>query len=161
MQNRQTIESHSSYLTNKRLQMLMYMIDTLGPAASNSLLPHDIMAYYNAIEQVYINTTELLEEDDFNKCEGLRTRYNKILAIMDEYPQTQNTRTSRLLLSTTKEFNHTLISGLQRREYFFRMATKQPKGLKNMNFFSQSIFGGGKIEDTESETGGEIPGSED
>jgi len=137
---RSTIESHGSYLTNQRMTLLFAEIDRLALQSANSLSFPTINAYYNAVEQVYLNVTTILGNTD--EIEKTREKYNRVMNLINSHPKAQTRNAVDLMLKITKQFNHQVVKGLQALDYFFRVGSRQQKGLKNIKFFDESIFGG-------------------
>lgn len=147
-QPRNTIESHSSYLTNRSITAWFQLIDYLGFAAANSLRFRDINSYYNALEQIYLGRiVKILPDDTVEEIEKIRVSYNKLLSFLEQNPKARSMGALKLLLEFAKKFNFCVAGGLQDREFFFRMGSKQQKGLGKIKFFN-SIFNTGKKDGT-------------
>lgn len=147
----QTIESHSSYLNNKRITVLLFGIDQLALQASSSMHIKSIQAYYNAVEQLYLNVASILS--DVEDIEDTRNKYRLLLQAVESDERFRTAKVLRLMLQLTRQFNFKMTTGLQDREFFFRMGSRQAKGLKNIKFFDQSIFGSrGKKDEEEKES---------
>jgi hypothetical protein len=135
-----TIESHSSLVTNKRVGMIFIEIDRLGLIASNTLHISNINAYYNVVEQLYINIKDVLGDDLIKKCEDERQKYSKVMELVEDDASCRTKKASRLMVNIVKQFNSYIVSGLQKYQYLFRLGIRETKGLKNINFFEKSIF---------------------
>lgn len=136
------IESHSSYNTNKLVNMWKAEIDALGLQASNSMHLSNIIGFFNAVEQWYIGVKDVLgNKDDLEK---LRQSFLKLLDLIEENPQYQTRRSLKMLLRITKQFYSDIITGLQKHQYFFRFGVPNVKGLKNVRFFEGSVFKAGR-----------------
>lgn len=121
--------------------MLFGRIDSLALAASSSLSFSTVNAYYNTIEQVYINVASVLKNATIDKIEGLRRKYRKISEIIMDTPKARTIRSLDLLFKIARNYNSEICYGLQEFDYFFRVSSRQPKGLGQIEFFDQSIFG--------------------
>ena len=138
------IESHSSFLTNKSVNMFKMQIDILGLSASNSMRFQDINSFFNAVEQWYIGLKDILEEEYFKQIESKRVLYFRLRELVETDTRFQNKKTLYLMLATTKQFYSLIISGLQKSEFFFRIGSRNVKGLSRMEFFGDTIFGANK-----------------
>lgn len=136
-----TIESHSSYLNNKRLQIILAKIDDCGSSATRSKHYHDIEQYFNEVTQLYINIAPILLPEGADKILKIRNAYAKVKALVENDPRYQTKQSLDFLLKCARELNLLLIEGLQNMEYFFRIGQRTKKGLKNISFFETSIFG--------------------
>ena len=135
------VESHSSYLTNVEIHRLFGLVDKLAITASNSMHISSINAYYNAVEQTYLNMTGLIPDNDVEDIENMRTMYARILELIESDPRCRTRKAVRSLLKIAREFNFRLRKGPQMQEYFFRMGIKKTKGLDSIRFFNKnSIF---------------------
>jgi len=158
MDAKKTIDSHTSFLNNRRVTSWLVVIDYLGFAAANSCQFRDVCSYYNAIEQVYLSgVVTILPNTTVDDIETIRKSYARILDFVEKNENAQTKKAIEALLQLTKEFNFKLTTGLQEREYLFRMGSRQAKGLKNINFLKGSIFNpGGNSNETEREDGDSI-----
>lgn len=142
-----TIESHSSYLNNKRLQIILAKIDDTGSLAKRTKHLHHIEQYYNEVEQLYINIASVLVESILKDINKIRAGYEKVKHLIETDEQYRTIRSLEFLLRCAREFNIKVVGGLQNMEYFFRVGSRQKKGLKNITFFDNSIFGEKNNED--------------
>lgn len=136
-----TIDSHSSYLNNKRLIIIFAKIDDCGSLAARTKHFQHIEQYYNEIEQIYINVAKVLNPATTERIGAVRKGYAKVKFLVENDARYQTKRSLEFLLKCAKEFNLQVVSGLQEFEYFFRTGQRQTKGLKNITFFENSIFG--------------------
>ena len=138
---RLSIDSHSSFLNNQRIQKRLIDVDATAIAASTSLTLQSVNAYYSCIEQLYINLADVIPEDKRQKIEEARANYNYIMRLLDSEPLTRNRKTLQVCLQLCKSINYLIISGLQDFDYFFRIGNKQTKGLNNVQWFlGETIF---------------------
>ena len=148
---KETIDSHSSKLTNDRIHQEFIMIVATRRAAMASLNYYSIAEYYNALEALYIDTSMVLAEQFITKIEKARKRYFAINLLIQLSSKARTTKNVTLLLQLCKAINHAINYGLQERGYFYRMSTNEIKGLNNISFFDEhSIFATGK-KNTDSE----------
>lgn len=143
MEGRSTIESHSSFINNKIIGMARVEVNRLALIAANTLYIKNLQAYYNAVEQMYIDVASVLPDESVKEIEDLRKKYNFLIELVEKEETLQSLKALRLILKYTKKIHFTLINGLQERDYWFRIASKPTKGLKNISFFEKSIFGSG------------------
>ena len=137
------IDSHSSFLNNKRVQMLLMEIDRLALVSGRTMLVGDINAYWDSVEQLYLNVSDPLS----NKAdiEEVRQSFSSLITLINNDKQYRTRKAIRLMRELAKKFNYLVITGLQQNQYFFRMGIRETKGLKNIKFFGDGIFGkGGK-----------------
>lgn len=155
MQGKNTIESHSSYLTNRSVVGWFTLIDYLGFSAANTLQFDKILSYYNSVEQLYLGKAiSVLPDDTRAEIEKIRIAFVRIVDALESNPKIRTRKALKIILDLVKKYNFLLSSGLQDREFFFRMASRQTKGLKNIHFMTNSIFntGGDKDGGTTPET---------
>ena len=141
----QTMDSHSSFVNNKRLQMLFMQADSLGQAASNSLHYSAIQAYWNIIERIYTMNFRsiLITEDDQAKHTGdkLVNEYYKKIEEIEEDPTKRTIKTLREILFVVKKLEMLVMMQIQLRfQYFFRFSSRQMKGLENVEMYDENIF---------------------
>lgn len=145
MPQKNIIESHNSYLTNKGMAGWFVLIDSLGFSAANTMQFDKIMAYYNSIEQLYLSKAiNILPDNSITEIEKIRKFYSKITSLIETNPSIRSRKTIQILLDVTKKYNFLLSNGLQEKEFFFRLSSRQAKGLKNVHFLTNSIFNKGE-----------------
>ena len=135
--------------------MLLFNIDQLAPIASNTLHFNNINAYFNAVKQLYMNVKSILDKNDVEYADQAVKGYFDLVEEIDEKPKKRTKKSLRKLLRFTEEFNFTIMNGLHRFDYFFRVGSRQNKGLTNVNFHTDSIFNSKKMK------GDEIEGKEE
>ena len=123
------LESHSSKNTNDRLDNLFYMADVLSLESSNSLRPVKIQAYYNALDQIYTDTADIVKDN--TKIEEAKEKFEEILDLIENHPNCRTKKAARALLKQAKVFNRELVCELQKTQFFFRTRMYHQKGLSN------------------------------
>jgi len=141
---RDTIDSHSSQINNKRLQMLFFNIDQLAPLANNSLHFNLIHAYFNSVKQLYMNVKSILGESERKNADKQVTEYYDLITEIEENPKLRTKSSLRKLITITEEFNFIIMNSLHAFDYFFRVGSRQQKGLTNINFHSENVFSASK-----------------
>lgn len=140
MADNRKIESHSSLLTNRGVMGQKFYIDELAMHASNSMHYSKIREFYNAVEVWYMGIKDILDENVIERIKKSREEYETLARLVFKYPkQFQNYKVLQQMLNRTKEIYSEIISDLQRYEYFFRVGTRQQKGLGKIDF-GDSIF---------------------
>ena len=129
------IDSHSSKINNQRIIELLALADKLSINAGNNYAYPDINAYYNILEQIYINIAPALNESYLKEIEELRKNFSKLKYFVMHYKKYRIMKTFETMFSFCRQFNFKLISGLQHHNFFFRVSKIAPKGLNNIKFF--------------------------
>lgn len=126
------IDSHSSFINNKRIIEWFAIVDTLGLKASNSLHLSEITAYYNSIEEIYFNVESIVMAEDRKKFNDLMANWRRTMALIDNYPHYRTKKALYYLLNIAKDFKRHVIAELQHGQFFFRVSDRPPKGLSNV-----------------------------
>jgi len=147
------IDSHSSQINNKRLQMLFFNIDQSAPLANNTLHFSMINSYFNNVKQLYMNVKSILSKEEYEKCDEKMDEYYALVNLIETQPVKRTKSNLRKLIRITEEFNFNIMNNLHQFDYFFRMGNRQPKGLTKMEFNTENVFSGSKggLEDGEEE----------
>lgn len=125
-------------------------IDRLGLMASNTLHINNICIFFNATEQWYITIKDVI---DNSHTEPFRKAYTKLLEQIELDRSLQNRRALKVLLGLAKQFYSEIVTELQSYDFFFRMGTHNPKGLRNISLFNDSIFGKFKNKEEDDNSG--------
>lgn len=136
------IESHSSGLNNKRIQILLTEIDALALNASNGLHISSIHQYYNAVEQLYLNVKDVfVNKKHVQQIDGVRERYHFVYDLVLNNPSTQHSKSLRYLSRLVRKYNSNIITAMQSDlEYFFRMGIRESKGLMNIKYYENQEY---------------------
>jgi len=126
------IDSHSSFINNKRIIEWFAIIDALGLKASNSLHISEISAYYNAIEEMYFNIESVVLEEDRKKFNQIMAVWRKTMAAIDNNPKLRTKKALEFMLNVAKDFKRSVVGELQRGQFFFRVSERNTKGLGNV-----------------------------
>lgn len=135
------IESHSSMITNKGVMTEKFYIDQLAMNASNNLHFKTITTFFNAVEVWYIGIKDILPYDQLENIKKLHKEYYALLDLIHLQPKIyRNKKVLLTMLKITKQIYSDMITGLQSYDYFFRIGSRDVKGLKTVKFFENSIF---------------------
>ena len=133
------VESHSSNLNNQRIITLLIMIDSAAIKAG-SLNFNSIQAYYNVVEQVYLNTKDIYTDSQIiDDIADIRKKYHFFYDLLIQSQEYQGVKTLLILYRISKKFNSLIITALQKDlEFFFRIGLHDRKGLKEIKFYDDS-----------------------
>lgn len=138
---KQTMDSHSSYINNRRLQILFMQADSLGQIASNGLKFQDIQSYWYIVERIYAMNFRSIMEDKKKECDDVVNKYYMLVNRIEDDPNIRTKKTLRNLLLIVKKLDMLVMDFIQTRfQYFFRFSTRQVKGLENTDLFNENIF---------------------
>ena len=138
-----SIDSHSSYLTNREMHILFIQADSLSLTASTTMHYQDIVAFHNAVDLIYANVSSVVAGsiDEINK---LRKTYKQIKNLVQNDPRFRTHKALEFMLDLTREIYIKVRQSLQTSEYFFRISKRQTKGLSSIGFYvNDSIFSAG------------------
>ena len=131
------IESHSSWLNNKRIITLQYQIDQYYNLASDTLSFQFVNAFYNRVENLYVNVKDVLRSEFKDEIIAASDNYNKLKGMIDLDSRYRNKKVLNKMLQHAKIMYDQIISGLQYKRFYFRMLNTSNKGLKHMNIFDE------------------------
>lgn len=136
------IESHGSFLTNRRINALFMEVDACALKANRHFHVSSIVAYFSALEQIYINVEDIiLDEKVFKEIEEARKDYYFAETLQNTHTKYHTAKLLLFQLRTLRAYNRLLVHGMQKdMEYFFRTGQRQRKGLQRINFHRDSIF---------------------
>ena len=136
------IESHGSFLTNRRINALFMEVDACALRANRHFHLNSVVAYFSALEQIYINVGDIiLDEKVFEAIEEVRGRYYYAEELQNTNKRYHTAKLLLFQLRALRAYNRLLIHGMQKdMEYFFRTGQRQRKGLQKINFHQDSIF---------------------
>ncbi|KKL47856.1 hypothetical protein LCGC14_2331360 [marine sediment metagenome] len=139
---RKEIESHSSGLTNQRIDVLMKIVIRVEMDANNMLIPtiHDAIAYHSALLTLYFETSECYDNDT-----ELSLRINKLVSdgeTVQKFLRMSPDATQyhvEWLIQNSKKWRHLMHKGLQNLKYWFRFGKHDPKGIDEiLSLFEKS-----------------------
>ena len=130
--NNINLESHLSYNTNKIISELIQEIILYGYYASDYLTLDHINSYYNRVNQLYILTTGI-------HTIRTRTKVIKVKELILEnlklFVKNQNLRTHLnllIFLNMIKKFHFLIITGLQEKQFFFRIMKNKKEDIEEV-----------------------------
>lgn len=130
------IDSHSSGLNNKRVQMLLIETDQRALAAANTLHYESLKAYSTVLEQLYVNVKDVIIQEGLEAdIDATRRKIYKATEMLTLDPRARNSRMLLHLSRILRKFNSQIITALQSFQYFFRLAERDTKGLMNIKFY--------------------------
>lgn len=133
------IRSHSSYLTNIRLDIVFRKLDMCQEEAwKNPCLPN-IKDYFAELNCVFSNVFVVFDVDDIKRIKQLFGRYWRLFVSMQDKGN-QTARNMYAMLFVCDEINRVIKGLLQSFNYFFR---KEQKAVKTIEKALEVISEGG------------------
>lgn len=127
--NRKEIESHSSELTNKRIDLILNSLWKTGyDVLASRPKPTLSNEYFSLIVQYYLAVKDVFEDNDLDEIEKHITEGNK-LGIKLRVKGDLTVEETETLTQKCLQINSMLNTVMQKKRYFFRMGRSQPKGL--------------------------------
>lgn len=127
------VDSHSSALTNYRLNEWFVTVDALSFRASNNPHLNNIQAYYNALEVLYRTTRRITSKREREEADKQKKIYDQITEYIQNDPRCRTTKATLELLKAAKAMHKHMIDGLHDMKYFVRTSKRSSKGLDNMD----------------------------
>jgi len=141
------IRSHSSFLTNKRLDIVITKLDYYKEEAWATPNIPNIGRYFACLYTLFDNVFSVLHKEHLDNLKILFTDYwNKYNTLQDE--KKQSFRTVYELLFICDEINREMKWSLQRYEYFFKLGTQSVKSTETgLAIIHQGggFFGGSRV----------------
>ena len=138
------IDSHSSMGNNYLILKIRAECIKRSLAAADSMHINDIVRYYNSVEELMNNVADILREEDIEEIKKYRSKFEELQRKISESAKYRTVRTAKTMYDLSKAYFRTLMSGLQRYQFWFRISQKAPKGLTKTLFLNESVFGGNK-----------------
>lgn len=143
------IRSHSSMLTNERIDLVIKRLDlSIEQAWQNPCIP-SITDYHAVIRNFFINVQAIIDDKDVKEISNILTEFYKVY-----YRSLLNEKITLTevyqMLHYLDRVNALLRFNLQRLSYFFKMGKKPVKGVKDAISVIRKgggIFGGIPIQD--------------
>lgn len=160
---REEIESHSSALTNKRIDGLLTLVDSAAISAQVAVPPtrYHAIDYHSTLMALYLETSSAYSQqkvpgikDTIEACikKGQFYAFQFKYADQNKLPQFN----IELSIQNSMKLQHAMHTALQNLKYFFRFGQHDPKGLKEtLKLFEQ---GGQNVEKQISEQIGTVQG---
>ena len=121
------IKSHSSLLTNRRLDTLFERSNEAGIMAWNNICGENIQLYFSILNEIYNNVFPVFEPYENEKIVEAFKKFNTMFWNKETRMTLKNCVKMLLILDSIKRM---IIGFLQKREYFFRLETKEPRGIE-------------------------------
>jgi hypothetical protein len=141
----ETIASHSSFLTNRRIDDILKEIDrTKLNCWRNPCLPN-LEEYFSAIYCLFDEVFSVLSKKEIEKLKAYFSRYWETYTQIKTDRTKQNIKTLYFLLFICDKINQSLRAGLQKYGYFFVKYAREPKRIEEALAVIEAgggIFGG-------------------
>jgi len=147
------IDSHSSMKNNQVINDLRVECIRRSLMASSSMHITDIGLYYQAVQEFFNNTADVLPDVNVKNVVECMKRYQTLSEKVETDKRYRNLKVTKELFSISQEFFRQIINGLQKYQFWFRVGKRQQKGLTSLSFFTKGIFGKEAEEEYESEDG--------
>lgn len=122
------IRSHSSVLTNLRLDRVFALIDFWKYTAWSNPVLDNIKNYFSALYTCYDVVFPVLNEEENMELKDLFNGFwTTFLSLTDE--DKRNLQSSYKMLIFLDNVNREIRGGLQKRNYFFKLGTPDIKGI--------------------------------
>ncbi len=141
--SRREIESHSSSLTNMRIANLMRMV-CMAELEVNNVIPPSVQhvtGYHSALTTLFFETNEIYEDlGDFGeKIHECYIRAEKQMHLIKYGGKQVQLIHLIIAIQNCKKWRYLMHRGMQKKNYFFRFAKHDPKGLKeSLELFKKS-----------------------
>ena len=140
--SKQEIDSHSSALTNQRINELFKIANMAEIEVNSSLMPtiQQAVGYHSILISIF-NETSSVYDTDGTLSEAILNCVKNGTIVADYLKQSPNVKQGDViwLINNCTYFRHLIHRGLQRQNYFFRIGRQEPKGIKAaLEIFSQS-----------------------
>ncbi len=126
------IYSHSSMLTNRRLDLLFQESDVWNYNAFCDPTIENLKRYFSVVRTIYDRVYTLFDEDQNEKLIQIRNAF--ITEYLKFNPENlepeQVTEKALLMFFITEYFDQLIHAFLQKKKYFFRVGEKDIKGLE-------------------------------
>ena len=159
--SRKEIDSHSSGLTNQRIDVLMKILIRVEMDANNMLIPtiHDAIAYHAALLTLYFETNECFDGDK-ELCDNIRKLVGKGEFVSKFLRMNPNATQYHVewLIQNCKALRLMMHRSLQKMAYFFRISNQEPRGIKQiLALFNQTDWKPrGEIENEQEQLSSEV-----
>lgn len=122
------IRSHSSVLTNLRLDVIFSLIDRRKLDAWDNPLLDSIKKYFSAVYTAYDNTWVVFDEAENTELNSLFTQYWNLFKGL-AFEQNRTISNAYEMLTALDNINRYIKGSLQKRSYFFKLGTPDIKGI--------------------------------
>lgn len=140
------IRSHSSVLTNTRLDIIFRKIDMYKEEVWNNLCVPNLKRYFSAIYAAYDNVFPVFSPEENGEIKkGIEAFYTEFFSLLDK--KKQNIDTCFKMLFILDKINRLIKAYLQKRQYFFKTGAPDIKGIERSIEVIEAgggFFGGSK-----------------
>lgn len=130
---RKEAESHSSELTNKRIDLIKSVVwqkglGIMSMSSKSSQAAKQTLEYFSSLIELYVETPGLYDNDSIKKIEGRIKKGNIIASKMRMFgnPKPQEIEN---LLQISLQIQWMVNMALQNLKYFFRLGKQETRGL--------------------------------
>ena len=132
--SRKEIESHSSSLTNIRINEHFKLINSAELNATGVYKPtvQDAIAYHSVLLTLYMETSNLMQVNDEIKVKVeklVKKGEEQMREMKSKDPKTVIQQDVEESITNSKQLRFVLQQGLQNLNYFFRIGKHDPKGI--------------------------------
>jgi len=129
--SQEEISSHSSLLTNRRLDVMFARLDEVRVEAwSNTCIP-TIRSYFAVVSGIYNNVYPIFELDAHQKIINYFNLYHQLFFKLYGDPEEVNKlNVCYQILLLLDHIQRMIIGSLQQKQFFFRLNKPQIKGIK-------------------------------
>jgi len=129
--DREEITSHSSLLTNRRLDIMFLRLDDVGVEAWSNICVPNIKAYFSVLRGIYNNVFSVFDEEENEEIKKYFGAYNKMFfSLFQEFPEVNRYKVCYEILFVLDHLQKMIIGFLQKRQFFFRMGKPNIKGIE-------------------------------
>lgn len=145
--NQDQINSHSSVLTNRRLDITLQQINYWKTTSRSKVPPimPDIQEYFSNLCTLFDDVYTILNPNEILEMKYYFEEYWKLFVLLMSDKSKQNIQNMYKLLNICNHIDRSLKAGLQKYEYFFRIGTRDVKKIEEGKKILQSgggFFGG-------------------
>lgn len=123
------IRSHSSVLTNLRLDLVFSLIDRRKLDAWDNPILDNVKKYFSALYTAYDNVWPVLSKEENEELTGLFKNYFTLFFGLKK-ESTRTLSTSYQMIGILDFINRFIKGSLQKRSYFFKLGTPDVKGIE-------------------------------
>lgn len=126
------IYSHSSMLTNRRMDFMFQEADVWNYNAFCDPTVDNLKHYFSIVRTIYDRVYTLFDEQQNNKLIEIRNAFLNIYLTFDPEKMTPEQQTEAVftMFFITEYFDQLIHAYLQKKKYFFRVGEKDIKGLE-------------------------------
>lgn len=131
--SKQEIDSHSSALTNQRINELFKIANMAEIEVNSSLAPtiQQAVGYHSILVSIYNETSSVYDADE-ELYNSINDCVKNGITVANYLKQNHNAKQGDViwLVNNCTYFRQLIHRGLQKQNYFFRIGRPEPKGIK-------------------------------